>query len=54
MARSALETFASGIALEWSAYGIRAVCVAAGLIETEGMLGYGGRRSWTSSPVRCR
>lgn len=43
MARSALETFASGIALEWSAYGIRAVCVAAGLIETEGMLGYGGR-----------
>jgi citronellol/citronellal dehydrogenase len=43
MARSALETFASGIALEWSTYGIRAVCVAAGLIETEGMLGYGGR-----------
>jgi len=43
MARSALETFASGIALEWSAYGIRAVCVAAGLIETEGMLGYGGQ-----------
>ena len=43
MARSALETFASGIAIEWSAYGIRAVCVAAGLIETEGLLGYGGR-----------
>jgi NAD(P)-dependent dehydrogenase (short-subunit alcohol dehydrogenase family) len=43
MARSALETFASGIALEWSAYGIRAVCIAAGLIETEGMLGYGGQ-----------
>jgi NAD(P)-dependent dehydrogenase (short-subunit alcohol dehydrogenase family) len=42
MARSALETFSSGIALEWSAYGIRAVCVAAGLIETEGLLGYGG------------
>jgi citronellol/citronellal dehydrogenase len=42
MARSALETFASGIALEWSAYGIRAVCIAAGLIETEGLLGYGG------------
>ena len=42
MARSALETFASGIALEWSVYGIRAVCIAAGLIETEGMLGYGG------------
>jgi NAD(P)-dependent dehydrogenase (short-subunit alcohol dehydrogenase family) len=43
MARSALETFAAGIALEWSAYGIRAVCVAAGLIETEGLLGYGGQ-----------
>src|SRR4029453_5465067 len=42
MARSALETFASGIALEWSAYGIRAVCIAPGLIETEGLLGYGG------------
>jgi citronellol/citronellal dehydrogenase len=45
MARSALETFASGIALEWSAYGIRAVCVAAGLIETEGLLGYGGQEA---------
>jgi citronellol/citronellal dehydrogenase len=43
MARSALETFASGIALEWSAYGIRAVCIAAGLIQTEGLLGYGGQ-----------
>jgi citronellol/citronellal dehydrogenase len=43
MARSALETFASGIALEWSTYGIRAVCVAAGLIQTEGLLGYGGQ-----------
>jgi citronellol/citronellal dehydrogenase len=43
MARSALETFASGIALEWSVYGIRAVCIAAGLVETEGMLAYGGR-----------
>ena len=42
MARSALETFAAGIALEWSRFGIRAVCVAAGLIRTEGLLGYGG------------
>jgi citronellol/citronellal dehydrogenase len=42
MARSALETFAAGIALEWSRYGIRAVCVAAGLVQTEGMLAYGG------------
>jgi citronellol/citronellal dehydrogenase len=42
MARSALETFAAGIALEWSSYGIRAVCVACGLIETEGLGQYGG------------
>jgi citronellol/citronellal dehydrogenase len=43
MARSALETFAGGIAQEWSKYGIRAVCVAAGLIRTEGLEQYGGR-----------
>ena len=43
MARSALETFAAGIALEWSRYGIRAVCVATGLIRTEGVLQYGGQ-----------
>jgi citronellol/citronellal dehydrogenase len=43
MARSALETFATGIALEWSRYRIRAVCVAAGLIQTEGLLQYGGQ-----------
>ena len=43
MARSALETFAAGIALEWSKYGIRAVCIAPGLIQTEGMLRYGGQ-----------
>lgn len=42
-ARSALETFAAGIAQEWSKYGIRAVCVAAGLIQTEGVLQYGGQ-----------
>jgi citronellol/citronellal dehydrogenase len=42
-ARSALETFAAGIAQEWSKYGIRAVCVAAGLIHTEGSLQYGGQ-----------
>jgi citronellol/citronellal dehydrogenase len=41
-ARSALETFAAGIALEWSRYGIRAVCVSCGLIQTEGILQYGG------------
>lgn len=42
-ARSALETFAAGIAQEWSTYGIRAVCVAPGLIQTEGILQYGGQ-----------
>jgi citronellol/citronellal dehydrogenase len=43
MARSALETFAAGIALEWSRFGIRAVCVSCGVIQTEGILGYGGQ-----------
>jgi len=43
MARSALETFAAGIALEWSKFGIRAVCVACGLIDTEGVRSYGGQ-----------
>lgn len=56
MARSALETFAAGIALEWSRYGIRAVCVACGLIESEGILQYGGPalvEEWaTSVPAR--
>jgi citronellol/citronellal dehydrogenase len=43
MARSALEALAAGIALEWSRFGIRAVCVACGLIDTEGLQQYGGR-----------
>ncbi len=42
-ARAALENMASTIAIEWSKYGIRAVCIAAGLIQTEGMLQYGGQ-----------
>jgi citronellol/citronellal dehydrogenase len=41
-ARAALELFASGLALEWSRYGIRSICVACGLIESEGLTGYGG------------
>jgi citronellol/citronellal dehydrogenase len=45
MARSALETLAAGIAQEWSRYGIRAVCVAAGLVQTEGLLQYGGQET---------
>ena len=33
---------ASSLSNEWSRYGIRAVCVAAGLIDTEGLRAYGG------------
>lgn len=44
-ARSALETLAAGIAQEWSRYGIRAVCVAAGVVQTEGILQYGGQET---------
>ena len=40
-ARAALGNLASGLALEWSRYGIRSVCVAAGTIETEGLDQYG-------------
>ena len=43
MARNALESLAAGIAQEWSMYGIRAVCVAAGIVQTEGLLQYGGQ-----------
>ena len=42
-ARSALETFVAGIAQEWSKFGIRAVCIATGLIQIEGSLQYGGQ-----------
>jgi citronellol/citronellal dehydrogenase len=40
-ARAALENLAGGLAADWSKYGIRAVCVAAGNIATEGLAGYG-------------
>lgn len=40
-ARAALENLAAGLALEWSRYGIRSVCVSIGSIETEGLAGYG-------------
>lgn len=40
-ARAALEALASGLALEWSRYGIRANCVALGAIDTEGLASYG-------------
>lgn len=42
MARSALETMAASLSNEWSRFGVRAVCIAAGLIETEGLQQYGG------------
>ena len=38
-ARAALENLASGLALEWSRYGIRSICVAPGTIATDGMEG---------------
>lgn len=41
MARSALETMAASLSNEWSRFGVRAVCIAAGLIETEGLQQYG-------------
>jgi citronellol/citronellal dehydrogenase len=40
-ARAALENLASGLAAEWSRYGIRAVCVAPGNIDTEALASYG-------------
>lgn len=35
-ARATLENLAQGLSLEWSRYGIRSVCIAAGSIDTEG------------------
>jgi citronellol/citronellal dehydrogenase len=40
-ARAAVGNLASGLALEWSRYGIRSVCVAAGNIRTEALEAYG-------------
>ena len=40
-ARAALENLAQGLALEWSRYSIRAVCVVLGNIETAGLASYG-------------
>jgi citronellol/citronellal dehydrogenase len=36
-ARAALENLASGLALEWSRYGIRSICVAPGTIATDAL-----------------
>jgi citronellol/citronellal dehydrogenase len=40
-ARAALERLASGLALEWSRFGIRSLCVCPGTIATEGLQQYG-------------
>jgi citronellol/citronellal dehydrogenase len=40
-ARAALENLAGGLAIEWSRYGVRSVCVACGAIDTEGFRSYG-------------
>jgi citronellol/citronellal dehydrogenase len=50
-ARAALENLAAGLALEWSRYGIRTLCVAPGTILTEGLEGYGQERiaTWERS-----
>jgi citronellol/citronellal dehydrogenase len=39
-ARAAVANLASGLALEWSRYGIRTVCLAVGSVESEGMEQY--------------
>jgi citronellol/citronellal dehydrogenase len=40
-ARAAVANLASGLALEWSRYNIRSVCIAPGTILTEGLQSYG-------------
>ncbi|QTX06020.1 SDR family oxidoreductase [Agromyces archimandritae] len=48
-ARAALENLASGLALEWSQYGIRTLCVNPGTIDTEGLqqqYDESARREW--------
>jgi citronellol/citronellal dehydrogenase len=40
-ARAAVANLAQGLALEWSRFAIRSVCVQAGSILTEGLRGYG-------------
>ena len=40
-ARAAVENLATGLALEWSRYGIRSNCVSVGTVATEGLQQYG-------------
>ncbi len=53
-ARAGVENLAASLALEWSRYGIRAVCVAPGQIATEGLEQYGARRHRRVGRRRCR
>jgi citronellol/citronellal dehydrogenase len=48
-ARAAVANLASGLALEWSRYGIRSLCIAAGTIITDGLAQYGSEaiERWT-------
>jgi citronellol/citronellal dehydrogenase len=39
--RAAVANLATGLALEWSRYGIRSVCLVPGMIDTEGLASYG-------------
>jgi len=47
-ARAALENMASSLAIEWSKFGIRAICVACGLVRTEGAMQYGGEEAFAA------
>jgi citronellol/citronellal dehydrogenase len=49
-ARAALENLAGGLAIEWSRFGIRAVCVACGAIDTAGFRAYGDE--WVREATR--
>ncbi len=49
-ARAALENLAGGLTIEWGRYGIRAVCVACGAIDTEGFRSYGP--TWIEEATR--
>lgn len=40
-ARAAVANLAGGLALEWSRYGVRSVCLGLGTFLTEGLAGYG-------------
>ncbi len=49
-ARAALENLASGLALEWSRFGIRSLCISPGTIATDGLEQYDGdREQWAKA-----